>query len=166
MTAPTIDEQIAYQQQLCENYQPNPVVYLIAKSILATLQSVKDAGDDVVEPKIIGLARRAIFNGEVAPLNRIMLEYIDTILAKYKRACVERDESTQKADNEFRARERLQSRINELEEEKSDWAHGEESQRERAEKAEADVIYALRDAIAAMNKGKQLAARILVITGR
>lgn len=38
---PGIDDLIRYQQQLCENYQPNPVVYIIAKAILATLIDYK-----------------------------------------------------------------------------------------------------------------------------
>ena len=41
MTKPTIDEQIAAQEQLLENYQPNPVVTLVAQSILESLRHYK-----------------------------------------------------------------------------------------------------------------------------
>lgn len=37
----TLDNLIEYQRQLCENYQINPVVTLIAKEILASLRELK-----------------------------------------------------------------------------------------------------------------------------
>lgn len=43
---PTLAQQIEYQQQLCENYQPNPVVYLIAKTILASLRRLQAIEQD------------------------------------------------------------------------------------------------------------------------
>lgn len=41
-TKPTLPELIEYQQSLCENYQPNPVVYIIAKEILASLEELAE----------------------------------------------------------------------------------------------------------------------------
>jgi hypothetical protein len=48
---PSTDDLIAYQKQLLENYQANPVVYLIAREILETLRDYKRImGAKVPEP--------------------------------------------------------------------------------------------------------------------
>lgn len=46
----TLDELIEYQRQLLENYQPNPVVELIARNILASLIRLREIEGKLREP--------------------------------------------------------------------------------------------------------------------
>jgi len=85
-----IDEQIAglkIARASCVSHGLNPCQI---DAILASLQRLKAiyAVQVPEEPKIIGLARKAIADGMVAPLNRIMLEHIDTLRDLLKRADV------------------------------------------------------------------------------
>jgi len=107
MTTPTIDEQIAYAkihaestaQWLATNPESKPAQTECAMdaAILATLQSIKSAGDDVVEPEILRLHRD---EAEKLGMHRqgpylhelnVAFSYIDNLKAAYKRVCVERD---------------------------------------------------------------------------
>ena len=95
MTAPTIDEQIANLKAKMTNGD-KPL-----EAAIATLQSIKDAGDDVVEPTLVRIFRREGYG----PLDIItsydakkVVEYIDTLLAKYKLACVQRNEFRKDAE--------------------------------------------------------------------
>jgi len=81
----SIDEQIAYQREPWGSGDHEA-------AILATLQSIKDAGDDVVEPLELATVRADIDGGYKAHWKPIV-DYIDTLLSAYKRACVERDEA-------------------------------------------------------------------------
>lgn len=91
MTTPTIDEQIAWQKSRvaeAERYKDASVID--EQAILATLQSIKGAGDDVVEPVRVDWTHEAMEikdDGEY-----VTIESYDTILAKCKQACVARDE--------------------------------------------------------------------------
>jgi hypothetical protein len=73
-------------------------------SRITALQSIKDAGDDVVEPVDVAMLRSYASLGlgwgvDVKP-NQIksVADYIDTLLAKYKLACVQRDEFRKDAE--------------------------------------------------------------------
>ena len=90
-----IDEQIVHQRKVCDFRKENVSILNVTvpdvqESILASLQRLKAiyAVQVPEEPKIIGLARKAIADGMVAPLNRIMLEHIDTLRDLLKRADV------------------------------------------------------------------------------
>lgn len=92
MTAPTIDEQIAHQRHIAAMAGARPdserQKVNIKSAILATLQSIKDAGDDVVEPDCVTI------NREIAhPLSHtgLTIAYADALKSAYKRVCVERD---------------------------------------------------------------------------
>ena len=63
---------------------------------LATLQSIKDAGDDVVEPSTVGFIRARAENGNKEDAS--VAEFIDTLLSAYKRVCVEKDLHYMKAE--------------------------------------------------------------------
>jgi hypothetical protein len=73
------------------------------QAILASLQRLKAIESVQVpeEPKIIGLARKAINDGMVAPLNRIMLEHIDTLRDLLRRESARASEWEAEADNQF-----------------------------------------------------------------
>jgi len=84
MTAPnvTLDYQIKWAEELVnDSRMPHRFRYM-HKSILATLQSIKDAGDDVVEPEVIASIRRDAQSDTLLAV----INYIDTLLSAYKRA--------------------------------------------------------------------------------
>ena len=85
MTAPPIDEQIAFMKR---SSWPTDS---LASAVLATLQSIKDAVD-VVEPLVCA-------NG----CNFVSKDDYDTLKAAYKRVCVERDEIKRELESECRA---------------------------------------------------------------
>jgi hypothetical protein len=95
MTAPnvTLDEQIARLQRIVNRTTGNQsfVNPDILKHILATLQSIKGAGDDVVEPVEVWKLRN-VFNeqGRIYELIsddiKSVVCHIDTLLSAYKRA--------------------------------------------------------------------------------
>lgn len=109
MTAPTIDEQIAYAkihaestaQWLATNPESKPAQTECAMdaAILATLQSIKDAGDGV-EPLNVYFEHDAtdklvientVNHGGIKERFVSKHDY-DTLKAAYKRVCVQRDE--------------------------------------------------------------------------
>lgn len=96
MTAQMIDEQypnlIALSQGcMSGKFSEWPQLRVEAQAILATLQSIKDAGD-VVEPPVCKNIRAALGATNDKEL-RALVNYIDTLIAQYKRVCVERDEA-------------------------------------------------------------------------
>lgn len=108
------DRAIKAEKKLAALKKPVPV----EPECVKYLSQYEQADEDGV---IVKVSRQAIHE---------TLSHIDSLVSALQRA-------QDKADAEFGARTRLQSRINELEEEKADWSNGEESQRERAEKAES-----------------------------
>lgn len=90
-TKPTLPELIEHQQSLCENYQPNPVVYIIAKEILASLKELAAIKSQPVpvEPDAIAQIRKIT---DPTYFQEVALGYIDSLQSALKVAQQERDE--------------------------------------------------------------------------
>ena len=88
-TKPTLKEQIAYQDQLLQNYQVNPVVTLIAESIRASLRELQAIRSQPVpvEPNCLTEWRH---NHDIDKPQAV-LDYIDTLLSKLQTAQQEQD---------------------------------------------------------------------------
>ena len=77
------------------------------EAILATLQSIKDAGDDVVEPKIY---TKTFLRGSTMEEHDVVLMHdYDTLLSAYKRVCVERDGWENKAGQYMDERDKAEA---------------------------------------------------------
>jgi succinate dehydrogenase/fumarate reductase flavoprotein subunit len=114
----SIDEQIAYQREPWGSGEHEV-------AILATLQSIKDAGDAVVEPEYLIRLRNALkgFKSDGAFAgDKDIVDYIDSLQSALKVAQQERDEKRLQWQN-WRSRMGLTASATEL--------------LERAEKAEA-----------------------------
>lgn len=108
MTAPTIEEQIARQEAVIRHCEGKAGVDVTKdKAILATMQSIKDAGDVVEPEELADYMNTARYADEIQ-------QYIDTLKAKYKLACVERDESAQMNDDQAMRIAKLESERDEF----------------------------------------------------
>lgn len=141
-----IDEQIAYLSDFCDEvergeYPIDSDCHVQFRAILATLQSIKDAGDDVVEPDYNSYVDSE--QGDDA-YNRDLRKYIDTLLSAYKRVCVEKDQALRvfktATDEVIRQAQRAEKAEAERDELRKD-----------AEQTKSDTITVIRKLLEALN---------------
>ena len=81
----------------CHDQQLRDTYIDLGTRITATLQSIKDAGDDVVEPETY-MIDLDIGGEQYFPHVCVLKEDYDTLLSAYKRVCVEREQFRKDAE--------------------------------------------------------------------